>query len=197
MEKNKIKETGNVVDNLYIRTCPICNERRFITYNSNTAIKNGTSNGYCTICSRLKMAQAKFDSSRIKSKKIKCFACNKDIPMSKHFYNSFIKSSELSEFVCFQCLINRRMALREENKLAEIQPYIGSKVFFKDQDNNTLLLHGCILTKQKKSSNTIFVSKRCNLGWKCKYFIDCLSKVSKLKWPGFTAVGKGHVVIGD
>ena len=177
------QQTKYITDCFFKVVCPLCYEKRLVSYQCNRSIKNGDSKGYCKTCSRLKMAFAKFKDAKNKGAVRFCFSCRKEIfvaPINKK-----------GNFICIDCRINKRIALREKH-IKEVleeeeRPAVKNKKKLK-----SISLFGCVLTEQRKR-NGQFNYSRCKLGDKCRYFWFCLNKISHLDWKGFTAAGKGHL----
>ena len=181
------------IDGVYKVVCPLCFEKREVSYQSKSAVVNKRAKGYCKTCSRLKMSLAKFKLYASNETTMNCQSCNCDIPVTKS-YKSYYEKHNDSSYTCFSCLLNERIFLREENIKKEIKKYEGNQ-FKKSKSPETIKMFGCVLTEQQhKQNGHFFDSKRCDLADHCVHFYSCLDKISHLGWKGFTSSGEGSPI---
>lgn len=186
MEQTKFR-----LECVYPITCPLCHEKREVSYQSKMAIKYGKVKGYCEICARLQMSLNKIELGKDKSSKFYCHACKKDVLVSKGYEKHYRRFNK-GKFICIHCLIKERIALRDKHEKQGIKPYKDTQKKIA-KNLQSFSMFGCTLTEQKmKRINGISISSRCKLGTNCKYFLFCLNKVVDYEWKGFTAKGLGH-----
>ncbi len=174
----KIVVKEKVTKAVYVIRCPICFEKREVSYHAVSNLHHGNIHGYCKLCSPIMQAKTKLDK-RDDSKQIdslRCIVCNLDIKMTSD-YKYFMTKKFGDSFICIDCQIAKRKSYREENELNGLSVRsVESRVQIK--------MFGCILQEGK--------SCRCLLGHKCKHYLDCLDATIDLGWKGFTATGLGH-----
>lgn len=174
----KIIVKEKVTKAVYIIKCPICFEKREVSYYAVSNLHHGNIHGYCKLCSPIMQAKTKLDK-RDDSKQVdllRCTVCNLNIKMTSDYKYFMIKKFG-NNFICIDCQIAKRKSYREENELnglsiKSVKPKVQIKLF------------GCILQEERNC--------RCSLGRRCKHYLDCLDATIDLDWDGFTAVGPGH-----
>lgn len=169
------------VDLEYIIECPLCWEKRIVTYHTKLRIQSGNGQGYCKICSQLIRSRTKLNNTGDvkKTSLLECIKCGLEIHVVPNYRYAMLKQYG-DDYVCIECRIAERMALREINSNGDILK--------KKAVPSQIKLFGCILKKE----NNAFNSNRCTLGRKCKHYLECLDAVIGLGWHGFTAIGDGH-----
>jgi len=174
---------GERVANLmFIVECPLCQEKREISYQFNIRIQNNLNTEHCKVCARLIRAREllKKTNNIKKTSLIKCSVCNLNIKVTPSYkYDMTIRHKE--DYVCIDCRIAKQIALREIN-------VNNDKVIKKEEEVNEISLFDCILKKRDDLIN----SNRCSLGRKCIHYLDCLDAVINLGWQGFSAIGVGY-----
>jgi len=170
----------------YVIECPLCWEKRIATYHTKLRIQSCNSQGHCKICSQLIRTKTKLNSTDIAKKTglLKCLDCGLEISVTPNYRYAMLKEYG-DNYVCIDCRIAERVALREIN--------CNEATLIKEAVPSQIELFGCIL---KKENNT-FNSNRCALGRKCKHYLECIDAVINLGWDGFTAIGEGHLKEDD
>lgn len=187
MEKETLK-----TKRVYPVICPVCHEKREVSYQSWFAISNKISTGNCKTCGRLIMARVKLEATKSKTVTARCISCEKDILVSKWHHTRYGASKDVDGYVCIYCLIDQRKKLRGKHEKEKIKPYDGKQAQTKGPEKFSFF--GCTLTEKKlHKEEGVSVSSRCKLGETCKYFLICLNKAIEKNWKGFTAVGPGHL----
>jgi hypothetical protein len=170
-----------VADLKYIVECPICREKRVVSYPTKLRIQSGNSQGYCETCSRLMRTKTRLNNTDDSKKTdlLKCSECGLDIRVVPSYRYSIHKQYK-DNYKCIDCRLAERKLIRKTNS--------NKAALIKEAVSNQIELFGCVLKKE----DSVFNSSRCTLGCRCKYYLECLDAVINLGWVGFSAVGIGH-----
>lgn len=170
-----------VADLKFIIECPLCREKRIVSYQFNLRIQNNFNTKHCKVCASLLRTRdlLKKTSNSKKTSSIRCSVCNQDIKVTPSYrYDMLVRNKD--EYVCIDCRFAKQIALREINI---------NKEAVEKEEVNEISLFNC---KLKRKDGDSINSNRCSLGRKCIHYVDCLGVVSNLGWQGFSATGVGY-----
>ena len=164
------------LDSKYVIKCPLCWRRRRVS----SPTRSDLPNSYCKQCNPIIQARLKWgkgDKSK-RNTSMRCISCGSYIKMSIDYkYRMTRKWGQ--DYVCIECQIIQQKSFREVNLT---KPILDTSI-------TEIKVFGCTLKREKLD----FDSRRCKLGRKCKHYLECLDLTIDMGWPGFSAIGPGHL----